>query len=95
MFILSGDESLFLSRKKLINFENRSIRPKIWFNGELSGGETRLLALAFNLFTTLDYYEFEDGTRYNISPLQVFSGLDSYSYILAKNALDVKSQILH
>ncbi|MGM9904419.1 MAG: DUF6075 family protein [Enterococcus sp.] len=73
-----------------MDFENRSIRPKIWFNGELSGGDTRLLALAFNLFITLDYYELEDGKRYYISPLEIFTGIDERGYKLAKNALDVR-----
>ena len=38
----------------------------------------------------MDYYELEDGKRYYISPLEIFTGIDERGYKLAKNALDVR-----
>ena len=77
-FIITGNEKLFDSEK--------------WFLGALSGGEQRLIVLAYNLFTNQDFYEFEDGKRYNISPLEIFSGVDEAGYQLAKNAIDIRLQ---
>lgn len=85
MFIVSGDEQLFSRRKVLVNSEYREIIPEAWFSGEFSGGEQRLLLLAFNLFTNQDCYE-----QLSISPLDIFSGLDEQCYELAKNAIDVR-----
>lgn len=70
-FIISGNEALFSVRDTLVDFDQVSIRSEYWFNGTFSGGEERLLGLAYNLFNNNDYYEFDDGTRYNISPLEV------------------------
>ncbi len=47
---------------------SREINSEVWFDGTLSGGEQPLVALAYNLFTNQDSYEFEDGKRYNVSP---------------------------
>lgn len=90
VFILSGDNRLFNERHALINIKGKEINSEIWFDGHLSGGEQRLLALAYNLFTNQDFYEYENGRRYNISPLEIFSGIDPTSYELAKNAIDVR-----
>lgn len=90
LYIFSGDEQLFENRNSLVDFRNRVIHAENWFTGEYSGGEQRLLALAFNLFTDIDYFEFDNGDRYYISPLYVFSGLDEKNYLLAKNAIDVR-----
>ncbi|WP_430616180.1 hypothetical protein IGI71_000705 [Enterococcus sp. DIV1279b] len=60
----------------MVNFVQKEINSDLWFDGTLSGGEQRLVALAYNLFTNQDFYEFENGKRYNISPLEVFSGVD-------------------
>jgi len=49
-----------------------------------------LLALAYNLFTNQDFYEFENGKKYYISPLEIFSGIDESGYKLAKNAIDIR-----
>lgn len=89
-FIISGNEKLFNERHSLINFDQREINSEKWFSGIFSGGEQRLLALAYNLFTNQDFYEFEDGRIYNISPLEIFSGVDEAGYKLAKNAIDVR-----
>lgn len=92
VFIFSGDEKLFNLRRSLVNFVHQEINSEVWFDGTLSGGEQRLVALAYNLFTNQYFYEFEDGKRYNISPLEVFSGVDEVGYQLAKNAIDVRLQ---
>ncbi|MBO1087225.1 DUF6075 family protein [Enterococcus mundtii] len=90
LFIISGNETLCMNRKQLINYDERSINSEKWFDGVFSGGEQRLLGLTYNLFTSLAFYEHEDGRRYYISPLDVFSGLDPENYELAKNALDIR-----
>lgn len=90
LYIFSGDEQLFENRNSLVDFRNRMIHAEKWFAGEYSGGEQRLLALAFNLFTDRDYFEFDNGDRYYISPFYTFSGLDERNYLLAKNAIDVR-----
>jgi hypothetical protein len=90
MFIISGDEQLFSRRAILVNAEYREIISEAWFNGEFSGGEQRLLLLAYNLFTNQDYYEQDDNEQLYISPLDIFSGLDEQGYELAKNAIDVR-----
>ncbi|RXA61273.1 hypothetical protein EQ871_13410 [Enterococcus casseliflavus] len=64
----------------------------VYFFVLLSGGEQRLVALAYHLFTNQDFYGFEDGKRYNNSPLEVFSGVDEAGYQLAKNAIDIRLQ---
>lgn len=89
-FIVTGNEKLFNKRHSLINFDQRLINSEVWFSGTLSGGEQRLIALAYNLFTNMDFYEFEDGKKYYISPLEIFSGVDEVGYKLAKNAIDVR-----
>ncbi|WP_223273126.1 DUF6075 family protein [Enterococcus sp. OL5] len=72
VFIFTGDERLFNQRGSMVNFVQKEINSDLWFDGTLSGGEQRLVALAYNLFTNQDFYEFENGKRYNISPLEVF-----------------------
>jgi hypothetical protein len=52
-----------------------------------------LIALADNLFANLDFYEFEEGKRYYISPLEIFSGVADAGYKLARNAI-YKTQFL-
>ena len=89
-FIIAGNDKLFDKRHSLINFYQREINSEEWFSGTLSGGEQRLIALAYNLFTNMDFYEFEDGKKYYISPLEIFSGVDEVGYKLAKNAIDVR-----
>lgn len=89
-FIVTGNEKLFNKRHSLINFDQRLINSEVWFSGTFSGGEQRLIALAYNLFTNMDFYEFEDGKKYYISPLEIFSGVDEVGYKLAKNAIDVR-----
>lgn len=89
-FIVTGNEKLFNKRHSLINFDQRLINSEVWFSGTLSGGEQRLIALAYNLFTNMDFYEFEDGKKNYISPLEIFSGVDEVGYKLAKNAIDVR-----
>ena len=89
-FIVTGNEKLFNKRHSLINFDQRLINSEVWFSGTLSGGEQRLIALAYNLFTNMDFYEFEDGKKYYISPLEIFSGVDEVGYKLAKNAIDMR-----
>ena len=89
-FIVSGNARLFKQRHALVNFEGKEINSETWFDGSLSDGEQRLLALAYNLFTNQDFYEFESGKKYNISPLEIFSGIDETGYILAKNAIDMR-----
>ena len=89
-FIIAGNNKLFENRHSLINFDQRLINSEVWFSGTLSGGEQRLIALAYNLFTNMDFYEFEDGKKYYISPLEIFSGVDEVGYKLAKNAIDVR-----
>ncbi|MUN75408.1 hypothetical protein EQ870_15870 [Enterococcus casseliflavus] len=64
----------------------------VYFFVLLSGGEQRLVALAYHLFTNQDFYGFEDGKRYNNSPFEVFSGVDEVGYQLAKNAIDIRLQ---
>lgn len=91
-FIVAGNDRLFERRHSLIDFNQKEIKSEIWFEGSLSGGEQRLLGLAYNLFTNQDYYEFENGKRYYISPLDVFFGVDKAGYQLAKNAIDVRLQ---
>ena len=60
---------------------------KKWFRNPYSSGEKRLLALAYNLFTALDYYEFSNGERYYISPFEIFAYLDSDYREVATNAI--------
>ncbi|MDO0896216.1 DUF6075 family protein [Enterococcus sp. B1E4] len=91
-FIITGNEKLFDNRHSLINFDHREINSEKWFLGALSGGEQRLIALGYNLFTSQDFYEFEDGKKYYISPLEIFSGVDEAGYKLAKNAIDIRLQ---
>lgn len=91
-FIVAGDEQLFSQRHALINFDRKEIKSDRWFSGIYSSGEQRLLGLAYNLFTNLNYYEFEDSKKYYISPLEIFSGIDQHNYKLAKNAIDVRLQ---
>ncbi|WP_461199299.1 DUF6075 family protein [Enterococcus sp. N249-2] len=90
LFIVAGNEQLFRNRKSVINFDGRSIEPDSIFLGSFSGGEQKLLSLAFNFYTNMDYYEDEEGNTYYISPLDVFSNLDKDMYTLAKNAIDVR-----
>lgn len=90
VYIVSGDDRLFNERHTLVNFKGKEINSEIWFDGHLSGGEQRLLALAYNLFTNQDFYEFENGKKYYISPLEIFSGIDEAGYKLAKNAIDMR-----
>ncbi|OTO09008.1 hypothetical protein A5882_003687 [Enterococcus sp. 4E1_DIV0656] len=90
VYILSGDDRLFNERHTLVNIKGKEINSEIWFDGHLSGGEQRLLALAYNLFTNQDFYEFANGKKYYISPLEIFSGIDESGYKLAKNAMDVR-----
>ncbi|MEB8418528.1 DUF6075 family protein [Enterococcus casseliflavus] len=89
-FIVSGNDRLFNQRHTLVNFTGKEINSEKWFDGSLSGGEQKLLALAYNLFTNQDFYEFESGKKYYISPLEIFSGVDETGYKLAKNAIDVR-----
>jgi len=90
MFIVSGNDRLFKQRHALVNFEGKEINRETWFDGSSSGGEQRLLGLAYNLFTNQDFYEFENEKKYYISPLDIFSGIDESGYKLAKNAIDVR-----
>ena len=94
MFLISSNEKLFTNRKSLIDFEERSIHADKWFNNSYSSGEKRLLALAFNLFTTSDYYEFPNGERYYISPFEIFAFLDSDYREIATNAIKVRFLVL-
>lgn len=89
-FILAGDEKLFSNRHSLIEFRDKSINSDTWFTGSFSDGEQRLLGLSYNLFTNRDFFEFDNGDKYFISSLDIFSGLDQYSYELAKNAIDIR-----
>lgn len=89
-FIISGNDKIYENRHSLIDFDQREINGEEWFSGTLSGGEQRLIALGYNLFTNMGFYEFENGERYNISPLEIFSGVDEAGYQLAKNAIDVR-----
>ncbi|ATF71858.1 MAG TPA: hypothetical protein DCE83_00365 [Enterococcus sp.] len=59
----------------------------VYFFVLLSGGEQRLVALAYHLFTNQDFYGFEDGKRYNNSLLEVFSGVDEAGYQLIKKVI--------
>ncbi|MGC3362395.1 MULTISPECIES: DUF6075 family protein [Enterococcus] len=93
MYIVSGNETLFANRHSLINYKEREINSEVWFTGSFSGGEQRLLQLAFNLFTNLPYYLTEGDQKEYISPLEIFAGLDDYHYRLAKNALDVRLRV--
>ncbi len=92
VFIISGNDKLFDQRHSLIKYKQKEIKSECWFDGTLSGGEQRLVALAYNLFTSQDFYEFEDGKRYNFSPLEIFGGGDETACRLAKNAIDVRLQ---
>lgn len=92
LFIFAGDEILFQYRHEFINFDKREIYSDRWFEGSLSGTKQRLVALAYNLFTENDYYEFKSGNRYHISPLEIFSGVDEIGYQLARNAIGVRLQ---
>lgn len=92
VFIISGNDKLFDERNALVNFKGKEINSETWFDGSLSSGEQRLLALAYNLFTNQDFYELENGKKYYISPLEIFSGIDESGYKLAKNAIDVRLQ---
>ena len=87
IFLISSSEKLFMNRKSLIDFEDRSIHAEKWFRNPYSSGEKRLLALAYNLFTALDYYEFSNGERYYISPFEIFAYLDSDYREVATNAI--------
>lgn len=89
-FIISGNDKIYENRHSLIDFDQREINGEEWFSGTLSGGEQRLIALGYNLFTNMGFYEFENGERYNISPLEIFSGVDEAGYQLAKNAIDMR-----
>lgn len=89
IFIISGNEQLFAVRRSLIDAEQKLIKLN-WFTSGYSSGEEKLLALAYNLFTNRDYFEFDDRTILYISPLDIFSSLDDYNYQLAKNAIDVR-----
>lgn len=91
-FIFAGNDRLFDQRNSLINFDRKEINSDKWFSGTFSGGEQRLLAMAYNLFTNQDFYEFEDGRKYYISPLEIFSGVDNKGYKLAMNAIYVRTQ---
>ncbi|MFR0814167.1 MAG: DUF6075 family protein [Enterococcus casseliflavus] len=93
VFIISGNDKLFDERNALVNFKGKEINSETWFDGSLSGGEQRLLALAYNLFTNQDFYKFENGKKYYISPLDIFSGIDETGYTLAKNAIDMRLQL--
>ena len=53
-----------------------------------------MVALAYHLFTNQDFYGFEDGKRYNISPLEVFSGVDEAGYQLIKKVIYRRLQFL-
>jgi hypothetical protein len=90
VFIISGNDKLFDERNALVNIERKEINSETWFDGSLSGGEQRLLALAYNLFTNQDFYKLASGKKYYISPLEIFSGIDETGYTLAKNAIDVR-----
>ena len=90
VFIISGNDKLFDERNTLVNIERKEINSETWFDGRLLGGEQRLLALAYNLFTNQDFYEFDNGKKYYISPLEIFSGVDEAGYNLAKNAIAVR-----
>ncbi|EJF48385.1 hypothetical protein IGJ01_003276 [Enterococcus sp. AZ089] len=39
------------------------------------------------LFTNQDFYGIEDSKRYNIVPLEIFSGVDEVSYQLIKKVI--------
>ncbi|MFB8725894.1 hypothetical protein [Enterococcus casseliflavus] len=51
-----------------------------------------MVALAYHLFTNQDFYGFEDGKRYNISPSEVFSGVDEAGYQLIKKVIHRRLQ---
>lgn len=65
----------------------------VYFFVLLSGGEQRLVALAYHLFTNQDFYGFEDGKRYNNSPFEVFSGADEVGYQLIKKVIHRRLQV--
>ena len=47
----------------------------------------------YHLFTNQDFYGFEDGKRYNISPFEVFSGVDEVGYQLIKKVIHRRLQV--
>lgn len=65
----------------------------VYFFVLLIGGAQRLVALAYHLFTNQDFYGFEDGKKYNISPLEVFSGIDEAGYQLIKKVIHRRLQV--
>lgn len=94
IFLISSSEKLFMNRKSLIDFEDRSIHADKWFKNPYSSGEKRLLALAFNLFTASDFYEFPNGERYYISPFEIFAFLDPDFREIATNAIKIRFLVL-
>ena len=90
LYIISGNENLFTNRSAIYSIHSREILSEKWGVLPLSGGEERLLLLAYVLFTNLSFYESVGGANENISIIDIFSVLDDRSYKLAKNALDVR-----
>lgn len=90
LYVVSGNENLFANRSAIYSIQSREILSEKWRDLPFSGGEDRLLLLAYVLFTDLSFYESAGGTNENISIVDIFSVLDDRSYKLAKNALDVR-----
>ncbi|MFJ3330064.1 MULTISPECIES: DUF6075 family protein [Enterococcus] len=72
VYILSGDDRLFNELHTFVNIKGKEINSEIWFDGHLCGGDKRLLALGYNLYTYQDFHEFDNGKKYYVSPLEIF-----------------------
>lgn len=90
LYLIASNETLFRDRNKLINFKERSINPEKWFVNPYSSGENKLLALAFNLFTQSEYYETFNGKRFYITPMDIFTSLDSQYRWVAIEAIKIR-----
>ncbi|MGG5373457.1 DUF6075 family protein [Enterococcus sp. AZ196] len=90
LYLIAADERLYRDRKTLINFEEKSINADKWFKNSYSSGENKLLALAFNLYTQSEYYEYPNGERIYITPMDIFTSLDSEYRWVAIEAIKVR-----
>ncbi|WP_009609900.1 DUF6075 family protein [Caldanaerobacter subterraneus] len=75
-YLLSGIESLYQNIDKIYDFEDHTIKPECLNDSEWTREERKLISLAFNLYN-----------NFEVTPLEVFYGLQPNEFVLAVNAI--------
>lgn len=92
-YIISGNEELYIQRKKVYNFINHQIELENYLEGKimLSGGTSKMIYLGYHLYNGFSFKKI-DANRINddLSINDIFGGLDLENYPICINAINIR-----